>query len=539
MANRSSAAFSTGDSWIGSGSTALLRGMGVLGVGAVGLAGIGLSSMGTLLFSQVVGLWSGVNLAAAVAVGLVVCLVLAYTYTCIAAAVPRAGADYILASRVLNAPLAFVASWVFVLFCGLLVGNLLGLFVKEIVPLFSQIAVLIFGSTGSLDLIKIANQPQVIISAGTLLTVVAFVGLFVPQRLFQRLMLVGGGLGVLAWGAILVSFFFSQPGAFASAWNQAHSVESYYATVIPAAQALGFQNAIVPNFSLAGLSMGLVVFFGFISATYLGGDVRKPESAILGGSALALLVAALVFIAAAVLAVRVIPADWLAAQSFLSLNLAYAGAATPYITYYAGLLTPNLPLLLLIYWGWVFSFITLIQAFMVFIGRILLAWADDGLLPEGMTYVHPHYRSPLVTLLVAAVLVQLGLVIFFAGSAGNLVARLTFFGAVTLLVPVTAVTFFPFLKKTWFQASPAFVQRKIGPLPVITLTGSLVMAYLVFLLIGPLLSVGGLQGISLVDLLVFGGMVLSGGIWYVSRIFHLRAHGVRLEELMRSLPRSS
>jgi amino acid transporter len=223
----------------------------------------------------------------------------------------------------------------------------------------------------------------------------------------------------------------------------------------------------------------------------------------------------------------------------LSQNPAYTGAATPYITYYAGLLTPNLALLLLVFWGWVLSFITLIQAYMVFIGRIMLAWADDGLLPEGMAYVHPHYRNPLVTLLVAAVLVQLGLVVFFTGNAGSLVARLSFFGAVTLLVPVTAVTFFPFLKKAWFQASPAFVQRKIGPLPVITLTGFLVMAYLVFLLIGPLLSVGGLQEITMVDLLFFGGMVLSGSIWYVSRLFHLRAHGVRLEELMRILPRGS
>jgi amino acid transporter len=541
MANNSKSVFGPGTSWIGRGSAALLRSVGVLGVGALGLAGIGLTSTGTLIFSQAIGLWPGVDLTSALAVGLGACLLLAYTYAVIAAAVPRAGADYVLASRVLNGPLAFSASWIFVLFSGLLGGTLLGLFIHELIPLFSQIAVIIFGVVGSQDLIAVVRLPQVIVTVGTLFTLVSFVGLFIPQRIYQRLLLVGVGLGLAAWVVILVGFAITPMGNFEVAWNRAHSVERLYATVIPTARALGFQNAAAPDFFKPGLALGLWAFFGFFAAVYLAGEVRKPENTILGGSWLALLVGGVVFMAGSVALTRAIPAEWLAALSFLSQNMANTSAdtVTPWISYYAGLIIPSLPLLLLIFWGWVLAFVTTLQAFMIFMSRIMLAWADDGLLPDEMTYVHPKFRSPLMTLLVAAALVQFGLMIYFAGGPSSLLARVDFVAAAALLVPVAAATLFPFLKKTWFQASPAFVRRKIGPLPLVTLTGGISLVYLLFLFTGPLLALWGMPQVSLIDVVLLLVMLLSGLLWYSIRRGLLRARGVNLDDVTRSLPRSS
>ena len=102
-----------------------------------------------------------------------------------------------------------------------------------------------------------------------------------------------------------------------------------------------------------------------------------------------------------------------------------------------------------------------------------------------------------------------------------------------------AVTFFPFLKKVWFHSSPAFVQRKIGPLPLVTLTGFISMVYLLFLLVRPLLTPGDSASVSIGDLLVFGAMVVSGILWYVGRRMDRHAHGVHLEEVMRNFPRGS
>jgi amino acid transporter len=378
-----------------------------------------------------------------------------------------------------------------------------------------------------------------VISTGTVIVLVAFIGLFVPQRIFQRILMVGVGLGLAAWVGILTSFSALPAGTFEALWNQTHGTGNNFSAVIPAAQALGFMSSPVPDFSMAGLAIGLWLFFGFISTTQLGGEVRKPENAILGGSTLALAVSAAVFVVAVVVMGRAIPPEWMAAQSFLNQNPAYIGETTSYITYYTGLVFPNLPLLLLVFWGWVLSFVVLIQAYITFMGRVMLAWADDGLLPEGMAYVHPRFRSPLVTLLLAAILVQLGLMAFFVSTPSSLQARFGFFSSAVLLVPVIAVTFFPFLKKAWFQSSPAFVQRKIGPLPLVTLTGFISMVYLVFLLIRPLLTPGDSASVSIGDLLVLGAMVLSGIFWYVGRRMHRQAHGVHLEEVMRNLPRGS
>ena len=86
---------------------------------------ISLSSFGLIPFSWVAGVWPGNSIIGVLTVTVFLCLFHASTYCIIRAALPRSVADYTLGSRVLNAPLAFAASWMLVIFSAMVAGSLI------------------------------------------------------------------------------------------------------------------------------------------------------------------------------------------------------------------------------------------------------------------------------------------------------------------------------------------------------------------------------------------------------------------------------
>jgi basic amino acid/polyamine antiporter, APA family len=539
MAESQDAKTGVQESWIGRGNNALLRGISTPGVAAIGLTCISLSYGGLLLFPQLAGAWPGENLVGMITLALVFCLLPAATYALIGAAVPRSGADYILASRVLNGPVAFISSWVFVASSALAAGSLVAVIPKTILPIFLKATSLIFPNTNLADVSVTLGQPQIQILIGTVITVIAFLTMLVSQRTFLRILTAGILLAVAAWVLICIVLGSSSPQQFQFAWDQVMGLDSFD-QVIPSARALGFASVAQPVGVIpGGLLVGFLIFFGFHGTTFIAGEVKKPERNLLRGSWLGLIAAWGVLAGATVLLQRVVAPEWLSAQSFLSQNPAYTGSTMPWIHFYAAILAPDLAVLLLMLAAWIYTWINLVQTYILFASRILLSWADDGLIPAGMAYVHPRYRSPVVTMLAAAVLVQFGLVFSLLNATPNPQSNFIYFAVISMLVPVTAATFFPFLKKSWFEACPPFVRARLGPLPVISLLGILTLIYLIFLLAAPVLFPGGPAPDGLSGLIAFGVMIILGLFWYGGRRINLRSKGIKVEDTFKSLPRSS
>ena len=538
MANEPDIIAGSGESWIGKGHQALYRGISTAGAIALGISASGLSYTGLLPFSTVAGMWAGSDLPGILSVALAISLVIAYTYAVIGAAVPRAGADYILASRVLSAPAAFVSSWILVIISGLAAGSVAAFIPMVILPTFGRVIAANSGLPGLVDLVNSLQQPQAMILIGTLLVVGTFVCMFVPQRWMIRILSVGAVLILGAWLVIAVAFAGSSTAGFSQSWNQVMGAGSYE-QVIPAAQSSGFFP--VNNLSrvvLAGVSLALFIYFGYFVTTFVAGEIRKPERSLWRASGTSLVISWAVLGGTAYLVERVVPNRWLSAQSFLSLTPDFTGQAVPWIFIYAAVLLPGL-LVGLVLAAWIYSLINLIQVYLFFSSRIMLAWAEDGLLPAGMAYVHPRYRSPLVTMLLAAVLVEVGLVNQLMGGFFTTPLNFVYFAMISMLVPVTAVTFFPFLKKNWYQACSPFVQNKIGPLPLVSLTGFLTLIYLIILVILPLWVPGGIAPAGPVEIAIFAFIFIAGLVWYWGRRLAMHSAGSRMEDHFKTLPHSS
>jgi amino acid transporter len=243
--------------------------------------------------------------------------------------------------------------------------------------------------------------------------------------------------------------------------------------------------------------MGFWIFYGYYIPTFFAGEVKQAETTLLAGSWSSLLVTWAIFVVGALLLQRLVPLDFIAAESYLS-NAGISDAnPMPWITFYAAILNPNIILLWIVAIAWVYTLINLAQTYFFYCSRIIFAWSFDRLIPEKVCYIHPTLHSPIVAILIITLIAEIGVIdssgLLWAGGVMGAQLNFVFFAVCTMFVPVTAMTLFPFLKKDLFENASAMVRRKIGPVPVITLVGAITLAYMLWMVIASFVypAVGG------------------------------------------------
>ena len=240
---------------------------------------------------------------------------------------------------------------------------------------------------------------------------------------------------------------------------------------------------------------------------------------------------------AAILLQRLVPLEWIAAESYLS-NAGVASATPmPYITFYAAILKPNLILLWIVAIAWFYTLINLAQTYFFYCSRIIFAWSFDRIIPEKVCYIHPKLHSPIVAIAIIAAIAEIGVIDAAKGGVMGAQLNFVFFAVCTQLVPVLAVTLFPFLKPDLFENASAFVRRKIGKVPVVTIIGSITLCYLLWMLIASFLfpAVGGRIGIGTLGTLF--GFILSGiAVFYIARAYRLKKEGIDINWTFKSIP---
>ena len=522
-------------------SSGLIRTIGVFGAMVFGVHCISLSSSGLIPYSWIAGVWPGSSIIGVLTVAMIFCLFHAYTYAAIGATMPRSAADYTLGSRVLSAPLAFAASWTLVIFSAMVAGSLIAWIPLVAVPTLTRSMGIIFANEGLVNLAGWSGSPVGIVVIGTVCTILTFALMILPTRTIVRILEVGFFLGLLAWAILYFQLGTAPAGAFPAAWDKFMG-EGSYAGRIALAQSNGM--VINPNvgiMTLAGLIMGFWVFYGYYIPTFFAGEVKQAETTLLAGSWASLISTWAIFVVGALLLQRLVPLEWIAAESFLSQTPAAGVTAMPYITFYAAILRPSFILVLIVAVVWIYTLINLAQTYFFYCSRIVFAWSFDRLIPERICWIHPKLRSPIWAILIIALIAEIGVIdssgLLWAGGVMGAQLNFVFFAVCTMFVPVTAITLFPFLKKDLFENASAMVRRKIGPLPVITLVGGITLTYMIWMVVASFIfpAVGG--GINSTKLLVLAGLVITGLIvFYVARWYRLKNEGIDINWTFQSIP---
>ena len=517
-------------------SSGLVRTIGVFGAMVFGVHCISLSSSGLIPFSWVAGVWPGSSIIGVLTVAMIFCLFHAYTYSSIGAAMPRSAADYTLASRVLSAPLAFGASWTLVIFSAMVAGALIAWIPKTALPVLARTMGIVFNNPGLLSFADWCTTPTGIIVIGTICALITFFTMILPTRTIVRILEVGFFLGLLAWVILYFQLGTAAADSFPAAWDRFMGEGSFAARI-----ALAQENGMVINpnvavMTLAGLNMGFWIFYGYYIPTFFAGEVKQTDTTLLAGSWSSLLVTWAIFVLGALLLQRLVPLQWLAAESYLS-NIGYEGRTMPWITFYAAILKPSFPLVLLVAVAWIYTLINLAQTYFFYCSRIIFAWSFDRLIPEAVSYIHPKLRSPIIAILIITIIGEIGIIDAATGGVMGALLNFVFFAVFTLLIPVLAMTLFPYLKPDLYQSASAAVRRSIGKVPVITIVGVITLAYLLWMIIASFLypAVGGRIGSG--TLITLAAFFLSGiAVFYIARAYRLRKEGIDINWTFSSVP---
>jgi amino acid transporter len=209
----------------------------------------------------------------------------------------------------------------------------------------------------------------------------------------------------------------------------------------------------------------------------------------------------------------------------------------PWITFYAAILRPNIILLWIVAIAWFYTLINLAQTYFFYCSRIVFAWSFDRLIPEQVCYIHPTLNSPIVAIAIITAIAEVGVIDAATGGVMGAQLNFVFFAVCTQLIPVLAITLFPFTKPDLFENASAFVKRKIGKVPVITIVGGITMAYLLWMIIASFLfpAVGGRIGTGTIGTLA--GFVISGLIvFYIARWYRMSKEGIDINWTFQSVP---
>ncbi len=522
-------------------SSGLVRTIGVFGAMVFGVHCISLSSSGLIPFSWVAGVWPGSSIIGVLTVAMFFCLFHAYTYAVIGATMPRSAADYTLASRTLSAPLAFAASWTLVIFSAMVAGALIAWIPKTAIPVLFRTMGIVMNNPSYLQFADWSVTPIGIVVIGTICAIITFVTMILPTRTILRILEVGFFLGLLAWVILYFQLGTAAKDAFPAAWDKFMGAGSYAAR-IDLAKANGMViNPNVAIMSLAGLIMGFWIFYGYYIPTFFAGEVKQAENTLIAGSWASLLSTWAIFVVAAILLQRLVPLEWIAAESYLS-NAGIADAnPMPWITFYAAILKPQVILLWIVAIAWVYTLINLAQTYFFYCSRIIFAWSFDRLIPEKVCYIHPTLNSPIIAIAIITLIAEIGVLDasgwLWPGSVMGAQLNFVFFAVCTQLVPVLAITIFPFTKPDLFENASAFVKRKFGKVPVVTIVGAITLAYLLWMIIASFLfpAVGGRIGTGTLGTLA--GFIISGLIvFYAARAYRMNKEGIDINWTFQSVP---
>jgi amino acid transporter len=509
--------------------------------------GVGL----VFLLVQGIGFFPDGSVLLAVLIGTVVTAFTAtYVYAEFAAAIPRSGGDYVFVSRTLHPLLGWLLSWnqgvwmavywigfnAWFALTGAVPTALATISAATGQDVWQQMA---DGLTAESTFLGITTQWWVL-GIGTVINVVFAVVLITGSRNFWRLQGVLFLVAGLALVVCAVLMLVRGNLGFAESWNAfaGRNGAIAYDDVIPAAQAAGFTQG---GFSFSQTLLLLpwvffVVGWG-VGTAQLGGEIKRASRnqyrSIVGGvllNGLFMLLLAACFLGAT-------NATWASALAYLSNNDpdALGLPTSPGFNLIGGVLTSNVPLLLLIGVGFVLWALMGTPLSQLQATRYLLAWSLDRTMPEGLSEVSERHHTPVRAIVLTTITGELGLILLLTWESASLLGALLA-QILGLAIVCVAGAVFPYrLPDVWRSGGG----RRVFGVPAVAVAGAagavLLVGLLAMLVANETLNsvYGPTRALSLY---ATGGVLVAGLLWYFGAQIVNRRRGIDLSLAFKEIP---
>jgi amino acid transporter len=461
-------------------------------------------------------------------------LIHAVTYSQIGSVYPRSGADYVFASRTLSPVGGFVSSFTLAIFSGLVAGSLIAWIPSTLMSSYLFEVGTVTGQSYLITWSGLLTSGIWVFIIGSIATVVTLGLMLVSPSKTVAYLKYSFYLAMISWVIILVSLASINSTTFIANWNTFMGANNYQ-SVIQTAQANGLTyHYDTGTASVAGLIMAFWIYYGYYIPTFFAGEVKRAPRTLFLGSIGSLVFMWALFVVGALFLTNLTPTAWLGAEGYLFYAAPGKLNAMPFISFYAAVAQPNLILGAIVFVGFLLSLIGLAVTYFYYVSRSIFAWSFDRLAPSKLAEVRPN-GAPWISVLLITVLAEVGLAL---SQVTTIFVQLNFtlFAVITMMIPVASAVILPWKNKQAFEQAPALVKKKFGPIPAITLLGSVTFAYLVWMVIASYVfpAVGGYVTAGVVEL--FLSVVIAGVVvFYLAKTLRAK-EGLELKYIYSSIP---
>lgn len=509
--------------------------------------GIALSSMGLLFAFNIIvflpALYPGANLLATPLIGLLIILPVGAVYIMMSIAMPRAGGDYVWASRIASPPIGFTLNFAISTIYLAVIG--IG------TPTISQWAIaemfydygLLYHNNSYLGIATALQNSTTIFELSAVLIIVAGLVVMFASRF------TGGILKYWTYVAIAIGVIFvatvliAGRSTFETNFNSLSGTNMTYDSVIAAGKQAGAFSGIPTVFSSATLfacaASGALGFLGFNNPVYVAGEVRAPKKSMMISQLGALLIfAAFAFIIAAVEYYGEGPSFANAAATlWISGSSQFPYVSAPLASGMSVFWTTNPALIGLFCLGYAATIELFNIAILFTFARNLFAWSFDRVTPKMFADVNERTHAPIKAIIVMMIggAIYVYISVFQFGILSSYFSFSTAGTFIAIFVISIIAIIYPFRRRDLFNGSDRLARAKIGNVPLISIFGFLSMissALIIYSVIAPIMT-------PEFPLILVEGIIptfIIGALIYVVAWAVRKSQGIDLSLLQKEIP---
>lgn len=450
---------------------------------------------------------------------------------------PRSGGDYVFNSRAFNPVVGFVNYW------GLFIGFAFSLGYYSYLGaswfgyLLSSLG-MAYNDTGLLNIAGWFQSTSGSVIVGAVIIIISTL-IIMSNRVNWNFILVSG---IVTWVATIIMFGVLAtitPNEFSTSLSSYTGIPNAYSEVINDAQSNGLSflgDGLIPSLTAVPLIWYYYTWYN-LPASW-SGEMRKVKYNALLSIIVAIMLITVYYILFTDLNLRAFGENFLTSWSYINANglndtvynnLSAIGDFTPFFAY---LVNHNLPLLIIMWIAiWLPNFYSN-PPLIVALTRYLFAWSFDRIFPQWMADVNDKLHIPVKATVLVGGLGVLGM-LMYAYIPVVAVVDITIVFEIGYAIFALSTALVPFIRKEMF--SQIGFRKRIGKIPVISLVGFPVFAFLMFALYESLGNsvILPINEPTLASLAIIYGSGIS--IYFIAKELNKR-RGIDLELLFKEIP---
>ncbi len=487
-------------------------------------------------------LYPHASLPLTVVFGLLLTLTIASVYWLLSTAMPRTGGDYIYVSRIFHPSIGFMANLMFVVIVTTWVGFFAPLAGSQgIGTMLSNLAIATHNSGYLTDVPWLTSAFGEFVVGAIIIAVAIGLVMSPVKWIFRTLAsIVIVELGIVVWWAVVMAT--TSHATFVTNFSAEFGTANAYNSILQSASKV--TGSLVYPVTLGATAIGIVYtmlsYIGYANSSYFAGELRgNPKSA----QGIAIMISPLIFAVVIFLeyqlSYNIFGHDFLVASGTLATsgNAAWTASVLPTPAYLIAFISTNPLFLVLVPFGLMLTMFGFAVIYMFVPIRQLFAYAFDRIVPVRFASVNRR-GVPWAAVLLFAFIAYLSLYLALYTPVFTDLGYTNFGWWLAVAIVMFAGASFPFIKKTkgiWASA-PGIVRTMLGPIPAITILGSVAGALSLFVsysAILPSYTGAAFDPLYALDiLLVFVAAILI----YVASHFYHKSRGMPLEMAMTELP---